>query len=274
MLATRARRNVLRMLRAGGSGHLGGAFSCLDIVTTLYAHVLTHDPERPDEPTRDRFLLSAGHKALAQYAVLALFGYFPEDVLDTYGSFGTTLPGHPDMAKLPGIEANTGALGHGTAIAAGMAMAARTQHEKWRTYVLLGDGELAEGSNWEAFALAAHHRLGNLAAIIDVNGFQISGPAEEIMGMEPIADKMRAFGWAVTEIDGHDYAQILRALESGRGDESVPTAIIARTTKGQGLDGLAGTLGSHYWTPSREELVDAFNELDSRITRLSRERDA
>ncbi|GAA1954448.1 transketolase [Microbacterium aquimaris] len=272
ILATRARRNVLRMLDAGGSGHLGGAYSCIDIVTALYARVLRHDPANPGWAGRDRFLLSAGHKALAQYAVLALFDYFPAEVLDTYGAFGTVLPGHPDMKKLPGVEANTGALGHGTAIAAGMAMAARTSVESWRTFVLLGDGELAEGSNWEAFAMAAHHRLGNLTAIIDVNGLQISGEAERIMGMEPIAEKMRAFGWTVQEIDGHDHRQILDALGRARVETSAPTAVVAHTVKGEGLGRLAGTVGSHYWTPSREELGEAFIELDRRLVSLGRER--
>ncbi|KAK1827980.1 thiamine diphosphate-binding protein, partial [Podospora conica] len=160
---------------AGGSGHLGGAFSCLDIVTALYLRVLRIDPAHPDDPGRDRFLLSAGHKALAQYAVLAERGFFDESVLDSYGSRGSPVPGHPDMHKLAGVEANTGALGHGTSIAVGMALAARPDGYGRRIYAVLGDGELPEGSNWEAFAVAAYYRLDNLVVMIDYNDFQISG---------------------------------------------------------------------------------------------------
>ncbi len=267
-LATRARRNVVRMLQAGGSGHLGGAFSCIDIVTTLYACILNVDPSRPHDPERDRFLLSAGHKALAQYAVLTLLGYTPVATLDSYGEYGSVLPGHPDMHKLAGVEANTGALGHGAAIAAGMALAARLDAHPRRTVVVLGDGELTEGSNWEAFAAAAHHRLGSLTAVIDCNGLQISGSVSEIMDMSSVRDKLRAFGWRTREIDGHDFDQIMTVFSEETIPVGPPTAVIAHTVKGQGLDGLAGRVESHYWTPDADELNAALRELDDRLARF------
>lgn len=267
--AARARRNVLRMFSAGGSGHLGGAFSCLDMLTALYSRVLNIDPADPKNEGRDRFLLSAGHKALAQYAVLAVHDFFPDSELDTYGSRGARLPGHPDMHKLSGIEGNTGALGHGTAIAAGMALAAKIDGRLYRVFTILGDGELPEGSNWEAFAAAAHHGLDNLVAVIDYNDFQISGSVGEIMNMHSIADKMRAFGWSVREIDGHDFDQIVDAFENAPYEPGKPSGIVAHTIKGQGISSLAGRLESHYWQPSDIELAVAIDETESLIDQLS-----
>ncbi|MDR1431898.1 MAG: transketolase, partial [Propionibacteriaceae bacterium] len=168
--AARARANVLRMLRSSGAGHVGGALSCIDIVSALYFRAMRHDPANPRAADRDRFVLSAGHKCLAQYAVLAEAGYFPLEVLDSYGKLGSKIPGHPDMRKLPGIEANTGALGHGLSICVGMALGAWLDDSESRVFTILGDGELAEGSNWEAFAAAGFHSVGNLTAFIDVNG--------------------------------------------------------------------------------------------------------
>ncbi|MPV38797.1 transketolase [Georgenia subflava] len=259
--ATLARLNVLRMIRAGKSGHLGGAFSCIDIVTALYFAVLRVEPSDPADPDRDRFLLSAGHKALSQYAVLARRGFFPEEWLDTYGSVSTKLPGHPDMHKLPGVEANTGALGHGLAIAAGMALGLRAAGNGGRVFTILGDGELPEGSNWEGASIASHHKLGNLVAFIDVNDLQISGRTADVMNMEPIADKFRAFGWRTTTIDGNDIDSILGSVRYASSDPSAPTAVVARTTKAKGISFLEGTLASHYWKPSADELRAAESEL-------------
>ncbi|MGV8970250.1 MAG: transketolase [Microbacteriaceae bacterium] len=269
--AARARRHVLRMFAAAGSGHLGGAFSCLDMVTALYSRVLRIDPANPGNPDRDRFLLSAGHKALAQYAVLAEHGFFDLAVLDTYGDRGSHLPGHPDMHKLAGVEGNTGALGHGSAIAAGMALAAKIDGRDYRVFTILGDGELPEGSNWEAFAAAAHHGLDNLVTVIDNNDFQISGSVDEIMNMHSIADKMRAFGWAVREIDGHDFDQITEAFTSTPFEPGRPSAILAHTIKGHGISALAGRIESHYWSPSDAELAAAVSETDTLIEQLARE---
>lgn len=269
--AAQARRGVVRMIEAGGSGHLGGALSCLDIVTALYSRILSIDPADPENPGRDRFLLSAGHKALAQYSALAVHQFFPEEILDTYGDRGSRVPGHPDMHKLPGVEANTGALGHGTSIAAGMALAAKVDGRDYRVVAILGDGELPEGSNWEAFAAAAHHKLDNLVVVIDQNDYQISGSIADVMNMDPIPDKLRAFGWFVSEIDGHDFEQITKAFEDAHATVGRPSAIVAHTIKGRGITSVAGTLESHYWQPDAADLAAAIAELDLVIDELTSE---
>lgn len=234
--------------------------SCIDAVAVLYSSILSVDPHSPADPGRDRFLLSAGHKAMAQYAVLAECGYFDKALLETYGRENTPLGGHPDMHKLPGIEGNTGALGHGLALGSGMALGLRRRGSAARTYVLMGDGELAEGSNWEAAAIAAHYGLDTLTALVDVNGMQISGPTAEVMDMENIGAKFAAFGWSVREVDGHDHEELFRVL-SAAPMESVPTAIIMRTVKGAGIASIEGTVGSHYWKPTPEQLAEAIAAL-------------
>jgi transketolase len=269
--AAGARRLVLRMMEAGHSGHLGGALSAIDIVTALYMSELAIDPARPTERGRDRFLLSAGHKAMAQYAVLALMGFFPAETLDTYGKFGSHIPGHPDMHKLPGIEANTGALGHGLPIACGMALGARLDQLPSRVFVVMGDGELPEGSNWEGAAIAGHYELDNLVVFVDANGLQISGRTREVMDMIPIAEKFRAFGWATEEIDGNDMAQILEVLARLPLAAGQPSAIVAHTVKAKGLAKLEGTTESHYWRPTKAELDAAILEIEARIAALEAE---
>lgn len=266
--AEKARLNVLRMLAATRSGHLGGALSAIDILTALYLREMRVDPQNPTDPQRDRFLLSAGHKAMGQYAVLAEAGFFAPEVLDTYGKFKTPLPGHPDMYKLPGVEANTGALGHGLPIACGMALGARASGLDSRVYVIMGDGELPEGSNWEGASIAAHHGLGNLVVFVDVNGLQISGKTANVMDMSPIAEKFAAFGWTTLQIDGNDMEQIVETLESLPRDGSKPTAIISSTVKAKGLSALEGTVPSHYWKPSPEDLAAAQSEISQRIAQL------
>jgi transketolase len=268
--ARRCRQKILRMLRASGRGHMGGAMSCMDIVTALYFHTMCFDPRNPMWPERDRFILSAGHKCLALYAVLAEAGFFDEVILDTYGSLGTKLPGHPDMHKLPGVEANTGALGHGLSIGVGMALGLRQTAEEAstgrsagipRVFVLMGDGELPEGSNWEAAAAAAHYKLSNLTAIVDNNGLQISGKTVDVMNMEPVADHFTSFGWVVTEIDGNNMNAVTAALDSLPLKEASPSLIVAHTIKGKGVSAMEGTVGSHYWKPRANELVSAEKEL-------------
>jgi transketolase len=268
LAAARARRLVLRMLEAGHSGHLGGALSAIDIVTALYLDELDIDPKDPTAPGRDRFLLSAGHKAMAQYAVLALAGFVPPEVLDTYGSFKSPIPGHPDMHKLPGIEANTGALGHGLAIACGMALGARLDGSDFRVFVLMGDGELPEGSNWEGAAIAAHHRLDNVAVFVDANGLQISGRTCDVMDMAPIGQRFQAFGWAVDEIDGNDMSQIVEVLGRLPLASGKPSAIVAHTVKAKGLPSLEDTPESHYWRPTQDELAAAIEEIETQIASL------
>lgn len=265
--ATRARLNVLRMISATPAGHVGGALSCLDALAVLYTNVLNVTPGQTKNPVRDRFLLSAGHKALAQYAILAERGFFPDHYLDQYGKENTKLGGHPDMHKLPGIEGNTGALGHGLPLATGMALGLRLRETAARTFVLLGDGELPEGSNWEGAAIAAHYSLDNLTAIVDVNGLQISGRTCDVMSMEPIAAKFSAFGWNVHEIDGHDFAALFQTFDLAA-SESGPTAIIMHTIKAKGIDAIAGQVSSHYWKPSAEEVAAAVETLSTRLREL------
>lgn len=259
--AIRCRQHILRMIRANHSGHLGPAYSCMDLVAALYLYHMRIDPGRPDLPERDRFILSAGHKGMAQYAALAEAGFFPEDVLDTFGRYKSVIPGHPDMRKLPGIEANTGALGHGLSLACGMALSLRMDRLDSRVFVLLGDGELAEGSNWEGAAIAAQYRLDNLVAIVDVNGLQISGHTKDVMSFEPIAGHFGGFGWACLEIDGNDMGQIAQALDALPFEPGKPSLIVARTVKGKGFSDAENAVGYHYWIPKGDEMARAEREL-------------
>lgn len=268
--AARCRRHVVRMVRASGCGHLGGAMSCLDILTALYFRIMRHEPGNPRLPGRDRFVLSAGHKCMALYAALAESGYFDFSVLDTYGRLNSKIPGHPDMHKLPGVEANTGALGHGLSIGVGMALGLRLGRFDSRVYVMLGDGELPEGSNWEAAAAASHHRLDNLVAFVDCNGLQISGPTREVMDMEPMAAHFAGFGWAVREIDGNDLSRIVDCLESLPFEKGRPNLVVARTVKGRGLGFAENKVGYHYWKPSADELAMAEKELDLALAEAER----
>ncbi len=269
--AARCRRNVVRMVEASGHGHLGGALSSMDIVTALYFYKMHCDPKNPKLEDRDRFLLSAGHKCMVQYAVLAEKGYFDKSVLDTYGGLKTLLPGHPDMHKLPGVEANTGALGHGLSLAAGMALGLRLDGKKSQVYAVMGDGELAEGSNWEAAAAAAHHRLDNLTVFVDFNGLQIGGKVQDVMNFTPIGDHFAAFGWAVKDIDGNDMSQVVEALDALPLTPGKPNLIVAHTVKSKGLSFAENKAAYHYWTPKDEELSQAIQETEAAIARLEQE---
>ncbi|GAA2178336.1 transketolase [Brooklawnia cerclae] len=268
LIAARCRRNVVRMIETGHSGHLGGAMSAIDVLTALYFDIMRVDPARPDWPERDRFLLSAGHKAMGQYAVLAERGFFDTSLLDTYGAMRTALGGHPDMHKLPGVEANTGALGHGLSIATGMALGLRKQGIAARVFVVTGDGELPEGSNWEAAAAAAHHGADNLVVVVDNNDLQISGRVSDVMSMAPIAGKFAAFGWATREIDGNDMSQVLEALDATPFESGKPSLIVAHTVKAKGLAFAEDQAAYHYWKPKDDELARAVAELDARIAQL------
>lgn len=267
LTAAKCRRNVVRMVQAAHHGHLGGALSCLDIVTALYFRQMNIDPADPKKPDRDRFILSAGHKCMVQYAVLAERGYFDKEILDTYGSLKTHIPGHPDMYKLPGVEANTGALGHGLPIACGMAMGLKG---KARVYTVMGDGELAEGSNWEGAAVAAHYGLDNLTVFVDFNGLQISGKVQDVMNFTPIADHFRAFGWAVKDIDGNSMEEIVETLDSLPLEKGKPNLIVAHTVKSRGISFAENIAGYHYWTPAGDELERAIAELDANIETLTK----
>jgi len=260
--AKNVRKNVLRMIKAGKSGHVGGALSSADILTALYFNVMRIDPKNPKWRERDRLVLSAGHKCLALYGVLAEKGFFEKEILDTYGSLKSRLPGHPDMYKLPGVETNTGALGHGLSIAGGMAMGLRMDGLDSKVYVIMGDGELAEGSNWEAAAAASHHRLDNLLVFVDRNTLQISGPTVQVMSYEPLDRRWEAFGWSVKEINGHDMGQIVETTRSMPFEEGKPSVIIANTIKSKGIPFAEGKVNFHYWKATPEEIAQAEKDLE------------
>lgn len=226
---------VLDALEGGGRGHLGPALSLLEIVRALYDSVLIHDPQSPLLPMRDRFILSKGHGCLGLYAVLADHGYFPTSNLKDFCSFNSSLGGHPERATLPGVEFSTGSLGHGLSVGIGMAMAARLRAEKWRTFVLLGDGELNEGSVWEGAMHASQHQLGTLTVIVDFNRMQASGKIDSVVSLQPLASKWKAFGFDVTEVNGHDVAQLSEVLGSPMKQTGKPRAVIAYTVKGKGI---------------------------------------
>ena len=261
-IAVQNRKNVLRLMKAGRMGHIGGALSAIDIMTVLYFKIMRVDPQNPDWPQRDRFVLSAGHKCLALYATLAEKGFFSHEVLDTYGAPGPKLGGHPDMHKVPGVETNTGALGHGLSIAGGMAMGLKMDSLDARVYVMMGDGELAEGSNWEAAAAASHHKLDNLLVFVDRNHLQISGPTVDVMNYEPLDKRWQAFGWGVREIDGHDLKQIVVNATDIPFEKGKPSVILADTVKSKGLSFAEDKVDFHYWKASDEDLAIAERELD------------
>lgn len=256
------RRQALIMTQRAGLGHPGGDLSAVDILAVLYSAVLEVDPTQPDDPKRDRFIMSKGHAAGAFYAALAEAGFFPPAQLDTFAQPLSSLGGHPDRNKLPGVEASTGPLGHGLSIGVGCALAAKLDDASWRTYVLAGDGELQEGSNWEAAMAAAHYRLDSLTLIVDRNGLQLGDTTERTMALEPLADKFQAFGWAVHEVDGHDHAALLDVfarlpLEPGR-----PNCLIAHTHKGRGVSFMCNRPDWHHRVPTDEELAAALAELE------------
>jgi len=259
--ALQIRKNVLRLIKAGKSGHVGGALSSADIIAALYFKLMRVDPKNPSWRERDRFVLSAGHKCLALYAALAESGYFDVSVLDTYGDLGSKLPGHPDMHKLPGIETNTGALGHGLSISGGMALGLKMEKINARVYVLMGDGELAEGSNWEAAAAASHHELDNLLVFVDRNTLQISGRTVEVMSYEPLDARWTAFGWSARQINGHDIKQIVDNATDIPFEKGKPSVIIANTIKSKGFSFAEDRVNYHYWKATPEEIQQAENDL-------------
>jgi transketolase len=260
--ALNIRRNILRLIRAGQAGHVGGALSSVEILTALYFNILNVDPKNPKWPLRDRFVLSAGHKCLVLYSALAEKGFFDKSVLDTYGDLDSIIPGHPNMHKLPGVETNTGALGHGLSIAGGMALGLRIDKSPAKVFVLMGDGELAEGSNWEAASAASMHKLDNLLVFVDRNKLQISGPTVDVMSYEPLDERWRSFGWSVRTIDGHNIAAIINNVKDMPFEKGKPSLIIADTIKSKGLSFAEEKVNYHYWKATPEELELAENDLD------------
>lgn len=260
-LCRQMRQDILEMIHAAGSGHPGGSLSCVEILATLYFDVMRVDPAKPDDPNRDRFLLSKGHAAPALYCALAHRGYFDRSILPTLRSLGSPLQGHPHMSSLPGLDCSSGSLGQGLSIANGLALAAKKQRRDYRTYCLLGDGEVQEGQVWEAAMTAAHFGLDNVCAIVDNNGVQLDGTTAEIMNVEPLGDKFRAFGWHVVGVDGHDVKALQLAFQLAATTKGRPTAIIAQTVKGKGVSFMENLCAWHGKSPNQEELTAALAEI-------------
>lgn len=258
--AVQLRRAIVEMIHAAKAGHPGGSLSAVDMITALYFHVMRIDPQNPRWEDRDRFVLSKGHACPALYAALARRGFFDPKHLTTLRQYHSILQGHPDMNKTPGIDISSGSLGNGLAIGVGMAMSGRLHHQDYMTYVMLGDGEVQEGMVWEAAMAAHHHDLGNLVAIVDCNGVQINGWVNEIMTVEPLADKWRAFGWNVVEVNGHNMKDLLTVLHTAKTMRH-PTVILMRTVKGRGVSFMEDDCKWHGNSPSDEELVQAILEI-------------
>jgi transketolase len=251
------RVSIVKTLHRSQSGHTGGSLSAIDMVTALYFQVMRHDPENPLWEERDRFVLSKGHAAPAQYVALAEAGYFPKEDLMMLRRLGSHLQGHPDSKGTPGVEVCTGSLGQGLSMANGMALGLRLSGKTSRVYALLGDGELQEGQVWEAAMAAAHYRLDNVCAMVDANALQIDGEVEKVMNVGPIGEKFRAFGWNVLEIDGHDMEAIVAALECAGKAKGRPTVLVARTVKGKGVPRFEHKASYHGVAPNDEELNEA-----------------
>jgi len=257
------RKKIVKLNCIAGGGHLGGALSMVEIVIALYYHVMKYDPANPDWPERDRLILSKGHGALGLCPILADVGYYPESMMDTFNCLDSPFGMHPDKNKIPGVEMSTGSLGHGLSISVGVAIAGKLDKADWRVFCLLGDGECDEGLVWEAAMSAHHHKLGNLTAIVDRNGYSLDGPTEEVMALEPFADKWRAFGWNVLDIDGHDFSQLLEAFDSlPPADAEQPTCIIARTSKGKGVSFMENTAEWHYGGLDDELAEKVYEEIE------------
>ncbi len=265
-IARECRVQILRMLTHAGSGHPGGSLSVIDLLVALFFGRLRHDPKRPDWPDRDRVVLSKGHAVPALYAVMARAGYFPESQLITLRKLGSPLQGHPDRTALPGVEAATGSLGQGLSVAVGMALGLRTARSPARVYCILGDGEIQEGQVWEA-AMAAPklgrpaHPLDNLTVILDYNKIQLDDFVTKILDLEPVVAKWQAFGWAVLEIDGHDVAQIRKALDQAEATRGVPTLVVAHTVKGKAVSFMENNPEWHGKAPKPEEAIAAVREV-------------
>ncbi len=266
--ANAVRQGIIRALASAGSGHSAGSLDMADIFTALYGHVLHHDPAHPEMPDRDRLLLSCGHIAPVRYSAMAVFGYFPESELLTLRKFGSRLQGHPERVSLPGLETTSGPLGEGLAQGVGMAQAAKMDAADWRVFVVTSDAEHQCGLHWEAVMTAAKFKLNNLICIIDRNFIQIDGSTEEIMPLEPLADKYRAFNWNVLECDGHDMAAIIETLEQAKGKTDMPTVIIARTIPGKGVSYMEDDYTWHGKPPNKEQAEVALRELSAERERI------
>ncbi|MEM2342206.1 MAG: transketolase [Candidatus Bathyarchaeia archaeon] len=260
-MARKIRIEVLKMTYERKAGHPGGSLSAVEIITALFFHHLRIDPKNPGWEERDRFILSKGHACSALYAALAYRGFFPVDELRTWGHIGSRLQGHPDRLKTPGVDMTTGLEGHGVPVGVGLCLAARLKGLRYRVYVLVGDGECQCGVLWEGAMIASKYKLSELTVIVDYNNVQLDGPVHEILPLDPLADKWRAFGFAVLEINGHDMKQILDALDMAKEIHDKPTVIIAHTTKGKGVSFMENKAEWHGKAPNYEEYIKALSEL-------------
>lgn len=264
-IANKMRLDVIEMTTEAGSGHPGGSLSAADAVAALYFRIMNVDPENPYKEDRDRFVLSKGHAAPILYAALAERGYFPVEELKTLRKIGSRLQGHPAYHDVPGVEVTTGSLGQGLSMACGIALAGKMDAKDYHVYCLLGDGELQEGQNWEAAMFARAYGLSNLVALVDRNRLQISGNTEEVMGLDPLPEKFRAFGWNVEIIDGHNIRQIIEACGKATRSKKNPTAIILNTVKGKGVSFMENNAGFHGKSCNPEEYAKAVEELKAVI---------
>ncbi len=252
-ISKQLRKKIIKMKYESQEGHLGSALSCIDILNVLYSKILGIDPKNPLDENRDRFILSKGHASAALFAVLAQRGFFPEEALDTYCKNGSKLAGHPTRGCVPGVESSTGALGHGLPMGAGMAVAGKNDKKNYRVFVLMSDGEMDEGTTWEAALFSAHHKLDNLTVIIDYNKWQAFGRTNEVLNLEPLDKKWESFGWEVRKIDGHNFKEIENALKAVPFKKGKPSVIIANTIKGKGIASMEDKLESHYIHLTKED---------------------
>lgn len=255
------RKDIIEMIYGANSGHPGGSLSATELVTVLYFHVMNHDPKNPDWADRDRFILSKGHACPVLYSCMARTGYFPVEELKTIRQIDSRIQGHPEVRKLPGIEASTGSLGQGLSIGIGLAEGAKLQGKNYRTYVLTGDGELNEGQIWEAAMYCGNRKIDNIVAIVDYNKQQLDGWLNEIMPLDPLADKWKSFGWEVLEIDGHDMQAVIDAYAKAEQIKGKPTVIIANTIKGKGVSFMENNVEFHGAAPTKEQYEQAMQEL-------------
>lgn len=268
LTAAKARLLGLDMVYGAASGHLGGSFSAMDLLTVLYQNVMQVDPADPSDPDRDRFVLSKGHCTPALYPTLALRGYFPTEELKLFRSVNGHMSGHAEMHHVKGVDMSTGSLGQGISAAVGMALAGKLDRKNYRVYTLLGDGEIEEGQVWEAAMSAAKFHLDNLCAIVDVNGLQIDGATADVMPSEPLDKKWEAFGWHVISCDGHDYQAIEAAFEQARAVKGQPTVLLARTVKGRGVSFMENNAGWHGKAPNDEQYAQAKAEVEAKLAEL------
>lgn len=265
--AEEIRKRLLQIVYSAKAGHIGGSLSSVEMETALYFHVMNVDPTQPLHPDRDRFILSKGHSVEAYYAVLAAKGFISQELLDTYGHFGSKLAGHPTK-KIPGIELNSGALGHGLSVGVGLALAAHMDQKPFRTFVLMGDGEQGEGSIYEAAMSASHYKLGNLVAIIDRNTLQISGLTEDVMALEPMRDRWEAFSWEVFDVDGNDMEDLVKTFDQLDYTNAKPKLLISHTTKGNGITYMEKIAKWHHGVPDEAQYQQALDEINQRINEL------